>query len=118
MLRDVLLSVLLFMLSMYALTILYGVVFAIVYATKKMYRHVANTIAYVILLGLTTAMCALPFLKMHGNYSDMERVFILLFCILNIFLMILFAVSRYIVFKRATIQTSQAAAVSNASSKD
>jgi hypothetical protein len=113
MLGDLGLGVLLFMLSMYALTVVYGLVFAIVYVVKKMGRLAVRTIAYIFLLGMTTALCATPFLKMHGSYSDTDRILIILFCLINIFLMVLFAVSRVIALSKAGNQPAQDTPTSN-----
>ena len=101
------LGILSFMLAMYALTVVYGLSFAIVYVTKKMGTHAVRTIAYVILLALTTALSALPFLKMHGSYSDMDRWLIILLCLANIILMLVFAISRVKVLSRAAAAAAQ-----------
>lgn len=109
MLGNLGLAILSFMLAMYALSVVYGVIFAIVYLMKKLGMHAARTIAYVLLLGMTTALSAAPFLKMHGSYSDMERLLIISFCVANIILMILFAITRVKVLAKASSQASQAA---------
>lgn len=107
------LAILSFMLAMYALNVLYGVIFTIVYLVKKMGMDAAKTIAYVILLGMTTALIAAAFLKMHGSYSDMERLMIILLCVVNIILMIIFAITRVKVLAKAANQTSQDTPESN-----
>ena len=103
---DLMLAVLLFMLVMYALTVVYGLSFAIVYALKKLRLHAVRTIAYVLLLGMANLLAAAPFLKMHGSYSDMGRLGIVLLCVVNILLMIGFAFTRVKVLVKAGNQTA------------
>ncbi|MBI1425036.1 MAG: hypothetical protein GC149_16440 [Gammaproteobacteria bacterium] len=108
------LGILSFMLAMYALTVVYGLSFAVVYMTKKLGMHAVRTIAYVILLALTTALTALPFLKMHGSYSDTARWLIILLCLANIILMLVFAISRV----KVLFRTSAAAQSSDTTAGD
>lgn len=116
MLGNLGLAILSFMLAMYALSVVYGVIFSIVYMVKKLGMDAVRTIAYVLLLGITNLLSAIPFLKMHGSYSDMERLVIIAFCVTNILLMIIFAISRVKVLNKAGAQTPPAAPGANAGS--
>ena len=87
-------TVLTFMLVIYVMGALLGVVLAVVCAVQKKMAQALKTTLYLMLLTLSTIMSAAPFLRMHGSYHDGEKLGIILFCLLNIIFIIVFVITR------------------------
>lgn len=87
-------TILTFMLVIYVIGALLGLVCVVIYAAQKMTGQALKTMLYLSALTLSTVMSAVPFLRMHGSYADGEKLGILLFCLLNILLMVIFSISR------------------------
>jgi ABC-type Fe3+-siderophore transport system permease subunit len=94
MLGQIGISILVLMLFVFAVNGIAGVIISVVFLTNKMYGHCAKSIIYLFLLGITTTFTALPFLKMHGSYSDTDRALIIAFCLINIALILLYFITR------------------------
>ena len=107
------LAILSFMLAMYLLSVVYGVIFAILFVVKKRTMDAVRTIAYVILLGMTTVLSSIPFLNVHGSHGDLNRLLLIIFSVVNIVLMFIFAMSRLKVLNSGSTQTSQASTESD-----
>ena len=94
MLGEIGISILVLMLFVFALNAVFGIIVSIVLATKRMYTQSVKSIIYLIGLGVTTILASLPFLRMHGSYSDLDRVLIIVFCLFNIALILVYIVTR------------------------
>jgi hypothetical protein len=91
-------SALFVMLFIFALCVIHGVVALFVCAFKKMYYCSVMTLAYILVLCATTFYAAVPFVKMSGSYSDVDKIFMAFFCLANSAL-IIYVITRIKVMK-------------------
>jgi len=94
MLEGIAVSILVIMLSAFAISAVFGILISLVFLIKKMYSNFLKAIIYLFFLGITTILTSLPFLKMHGSYSDTDRILMIAFCLMNIALIVLYLVTR------------------------
>lgn len=62
---------------------------------RKRFLHALKTLVYLVLVTFGTLLCILPFLKMHGSYTDTERLAIIALCAANLGFILLVAFTRY-----------------------
>ena len=55
---------------------------------------------------ISSIICGLPFLKMHGNFSDIDRLLIIALIILNLALIVILCKSRFIKVKQLYAETN------------
>ena len=94
MLGQIGISILVLMLCAYAINVIFGIIISVVFLFKNIHGESVKSIIYLFLLGVTTILTSLPFLKMHGSYSDADRILIIAFCLINIGLIFLYFVTR------------------------
>jgi len=95
MLADIGPSVLLLMLAVFAFSVVFGLICMLLLLTQRQRIEALKTLFYLLLLTASTAAVVLPTLKMHGSYSDTERLLLLLSHLANLLLMAGFIRSRF-----------------------
>ena len=84
----------------YVAALLFGGFSFVFYLTNNSTFHAIKTLVYLMLLTATTIICALPLLRMHGNYNQSDKIQILTIWIINVILIMLFIITRAKIIKR------------------
>jgi predicted membrane channel-forming protein YqfA (hemolysin III family) len=90
MLADIRPPDLLLMLAVFTLSLVLGLICILLLLSQRQHADAANTLFFLLLLAAATAVVVLPALKMHGSYSAMERLLLLLLHLANLLLTVAF----------------------------
>ena len=107
MLADLGLPILLLMLGLLALNLLFGLVAMLLYLSRRHPADAARTFLYLLIITASSAASTYPTLRMHGSFSDMDRLLLLGWHLGNVLAMLLFLASRLRLILRSRRKNTQ-----------
>lgn len=94
MLNDIGPPLLIFMLAVFVFSVVFGLICLLLLLSQGQRGDALKTLLYLLLLAAFTAVVVYPTLRMHGSFSSIERLLLLLLHLANLMLMTVFIRSR------------------------